>query len=267
MATVHKTAIVEAGAKIGEGAVIGPFCVIGAEVEIGAGTRLENHVVVAGRTKIGAGCKIYPFASLGHPPQDLKYAGEPSQLVIGDNNTIRENVTMNPGTRGGGMLTEVGDGCLFMAGAHVAHDCRIGNRVIMANCSALGGHVAIGDYAIIGGLVGVHQFVRIGRNAMIGGVAGVGWDIIPFGATAGNSGMLNGLNLVGLKRHGFARDEIDALRAAYRLLFLGGGQLQARIDEVAEKYAQSALVQEIVAFMRAPSDRGFKGVERDSEPK
>jgi UDP-N-acetylglucosamine acyltransferase len=265
MSDIHPTAIVEDGAKLGDGVHIGPYCRVGPEVELGARVRLESHVVITGRTRIGEDCKIYPFASLGQPPQDLKYAGEPSELLIGAKNTIREYVTMNPGTKGGGMVTEIGDGCLLMAGAHVAHDCRIGDSVILANSVALGGHVIIGEAAIVGGLVGIHQFVRIGRNAMIGGVAGVGWDVIPFGATAGNTGKLQGLNLVGLKRRGFPRSEIDLLRAAFRQLFLSGGQLQENIDQVAAQYGASALVQEVISFLRAPSDRGYQRAEVDGE--
>ena len=179
MTDIHPTAIVEEGAKLGTGVRIGPYCTIGPDVELGEGVALVSHVVLAGRTRIGPNTRIYPFASIGHPPQDLKYKGEASSLEIGSNNIIREYVTMSPGTEGGGMVTRVANNCLFMVGAHVAHDCQIGHHVIMANNATLAGHVDVGDYAILGGLAAVHQFVRIGRHAMIGGMSGVEHDIIP----------------------------------------------------------------------------------------
>jgi UDP-N-acetylglucosamine acyltransferase len=197
MAGIHSTAIVSSKATIGKDVQIGPFCVIGADVVLGDGVVLRSHVVVEGRTRVGPGTEIFPFASIGHCPQDLKYAGEPSELVIGANNTIREYVTMNPGTTGGGMVTTVGDGGLFMVGVHVAHDCRIGDRVIMANNATLAGHVIIEDDAIIGGLAAVHQYVRIGRRAMVGGMSGVEHDVIPFGLVMGDRATLNGLNVIG----------------------------------------------------------------------
>ena len=256
MSLIHPTAIVEAGATIGEGVVIGPYCHVAATVELGAGVRLESHVVVAGRTRIGAGTRIFPFAAIGHQPQDLKYAGEPSELAIGRDSVIREHVTVNPGTSGGGMLTAIGDGCLLMAGAHVAHDCRLGNNVILVNNALLGGHVVLGDHAIVGGLAAIHQFVRVGRHAMIGGMSGVEHDIIPFGSALGNRARLGGLNLVGLKRRGYDRDDIHRLRAAYRELFAGGATLQQRLAAVAERYADCAPVKQVVEFLGQPSQRG-----------
>src|SRR3989440_11723229 len=190
MPQIHPTAIVAPGATLAEDVSIGPYCVIGEEVVLGAGVKLIAHVVVDGRTTIGEGTRLFPFASIGLEPQDLKYRGENSELVIGRNNTVREYVTMNPGTEGGGMVTRIGDGCLFMVGAHVAHDCQIGNHVVMANNATLGGHVVIEDYAVLGGLCAVHQYVRIGRHAMIGGVSGVERDVIPYGPGMGGRGRL-----------------------------------------------------------------------------
>jgi UDP-N-acetylglucosamine acyltransferase len=257
MADIHPTAIVEPGARLGKDITIGPYSCIGADVELGDGVSIMAHVVVGGRTTIGPRTRIFPFASIGLVPQDLKYHGEPSALRIGADNTIREHVTMNPGTEGGGMLTSVGDRCLFMVGAHVAHDCAVGNGVIMANNATLAGHVEIGDHAVLGGLSAVHQFVRIGQHAMIGGMSGVEQDVIPYGSVLGNRAHLAGLNLIGLKRRGFTRDDIHTLRNAYRLLFAQEGTLQERLDDVAEMYAKVAVVMEIVAFMRAASNRGL----------
>ena len=255
MAIIHATAVVDAGADIAEDVDIGPYCVVGGEVSLGAGTRLESHVVVGGDTTIGAGCHIFPFASIGLRPQDLKYAGEPSQLIIGDGNTIREHVTMNPGTEGGGLITRVGRGGLFMVGAHVAHDCDIGNQVIMANNATIGGHVVIGDYAILGGLSAVHQFVRIGAHAMIGGMSGVENDVIPFGSVMGERAFLSGLNIIGLRRRRFSRDDIHALRTAYRLFFADEGTMAERIADVAELFPDNQAVMDVVAFIQADSSR------------
>ena len=257
MSTVHPTAIVEAGAKVADGAFIGPFCIVGPEVELAAGVRLESHVVVTGRTRIGEGTRIFPFASIGHQPQDLKYHGEPSELVIGRNNVIREHVTMNPGTEGGGMLTTVGDNCLFMMAAHVAHDCVVGNNVILVNNATLGGHVTLGDFAILGGLSAVHQFVRIGEHAMIGGMSGVETDVIPYGSVTGNRAHLMGLNLVGLKRRGFSRDDIHDLRKAYRLIFAKEGTMAERMADVAETFPGNEAVMEVVRFIQTDSSRGI----------
>ncbi len=252
---VHPTAIVADGARLGDGAKIGPYCIVGENVELAAGVVLHSHAVIEGRTKIGAGGAVYPFAVIGHRPQDTKYAGEPSTLVVGERCTIREHVTMHPGTSSGDMITEVGDDCLIMVGAHVAHDCRIGNHVIMANNASLGGHVVIDDYAILGGMVAVHQFVRIGRHAMIGGASAVDADIIPYGSVSGDRAHLLGLNLVGLKRRGFASEDIHDLQKAYRMLFAPEGTLKERLDDVADIYAASNLVSDIVGFAKADSHR------------
>lgn len=266
MAQIHSTAVVERGALVDETAKIGPYCVVGPRVELGAGVELVSHVVVAGQTAIGAETKIFPFASIGHPPQDLKYKGEESRLVIGRRNIVREHVTMNPGTAGGGMLTQIGDGCLFMVGVHVAHDCILGDNVIMANNATLAGHVTIGDYAFLGGLSAVHQFVRIGRHAMIGGITGVERDVIPYGQVVGDRARLVGLNIVGLQRRGFGREQILALRTAYQMLFGEGGTLAERVDDVARQYGDIEPVRDIVDFIRADSQRGIcqpKGVNGD----
>lgn len=253
--TIHPTAVIEAGAVIGEGAHIGPYCIIGPKVKLGAGVRLHSHVVVDGDTFIGEGTVVFPFASIGTAPQDKKYKGESSRLEIGARNIIREHVTINPGTEGGGLLTKIGDDCLIMIGAHVAHDCVIGNQVILVNNATIAGHVHIGDHAIIGGNSAVHQFVRIGAHAMIGGMSGVENDVIPFGTVMGDRARLAGLNLVGLERRGFKKDQINELRNAYRMLFAPEGTFSERLDGVAESYAASEVVRDIVAFIRNKSSR------------
>ncbi|MFP3920229.1 MAG: acyl-ACP--UDP-N-acetylglucosamine O-acyltransferase [Dichotomicrobium sp.] len=254
---IHPSAVVEAGAVLEEGVRIGPFCVVGPKVRLGRNVELHSHVVIAGDTTIGEDTRIYPFASIGHAPQDLKYKGEQSRLEIGRRNVIREHVTMNPGTGSGHMLTQVGDDGLFMVGAHVAHDCRIGNHVIMANNATLAGHCVVEDHAILGGLCAVHQFVRIGAHAFIGGMSGVENDVIPFGMALGNRAGLAGLNVVGLKRHGFSREQIHKMRQAYRMLFSGDGTIADRIGQVENAFAEDAGVGRIVAFARAQSDRGL----------
>jgi UDP-N-acetylglucosamine acyltransferase len=258
MANLHPTAVVEDGASVADSVKIGPFCVVGANVTLAAGVELKSHVCVAGHTTIDENTKIFPFASIGHIPQDLKYKGETSKLVIGKNNIIREHVTMNPGTEGGGMLTRIGDGCLFMVGAHVAHDCRIGNNVIMANNATLGGHVFVDDFAIIGGLAAVHQFVRIGKHAIIGGMSGVENDVIPYGSVIGERASLAGLNIVGLKRRNFDRETIHALRSAYKMLFdADNGTLFERSARVQEIFHKFMPVQEIIDFME---DKGPRSI-------
>ncbi len=257
MTQIHATAIIEQGARLGEGAVVGPYCCVGGMVELGDGVRLHSHVVVAGKTTIGPNTHIFPFASIGHPPQDLKFKGEESELVIGANNIIREHATMNPGTAGGGMITRIGNNCLFMVGTHVAHDCDIANHVILANNATLAGHVAVDDFAILGGLSAVHQFCRIGRHAMIGGMSGVENDVIPYGSVTGNRARLDGLNIVGLRRRGFSRSEVAAMRKAYRLLFAHEGTLAERLEDVAEMYKDNDAVMDIVGFIRSDSSRAI----------
>ena len=257
MSEIHPTAIIEDGASIGVDVKIGPYCFIGSNVVLADRINLGSHVVISGLTQIGEGTHIFPFASIGHNPQDLKYKGEPSRLEIGCNNVIREHVTMNPGTQGGGLLTKVGDDCLFMVASHIAHDCTVGDNVILVNNATLGGHVKIGDFAIIGGLAAVHQFVRIGRHSMIGGCSGVENDVIPYGSIVGNRGYLSGLNLVGLKRRGFSRDIIHDLRRAYRLLFSQEGTQAERMADVSELFSDIEPVMEILEFMGVESSRAI----------
>src|SRR5499433_2901548 len=253
---VHPTAIVEPGAELCDDVEIGPYCVVGAEVKLARGVKLMSHVVVAGRTSIGARTSLYPFASIGHQPQDLKYKGEPSTLTVGSDCIIREGVTMNPGTAGGGMQTLVGSHCAFLANSHVGHDCRIGNNVIFSNNVMLAGHCNIGDFAILGGGAAVIQFARVGAHAFLGGMSGLENDLIPYGMALGNRAYLSGLNIVGLQRRGFPRDDIHTLRRAYRSLFAAEGTLLERLDDV-EKEFDHPIVKEIVAFIRAGGKRSL----------
>jgi UDP-N-acetylglucosamine acyltransferase len=257
MRQIHPTAIIAPEATLAGDVVIGPYCVVGARVELRAGVRLMAHVVVEGRTTIGEGTRIFPFASIGFEPQDLKYRGEDSALIIGRNNTIREHVTMNPGTEGGGMVTRVGDHGLFMVGVHVAHDCQIGDHVIMANNATLAGHVVVEDYALLGGLSAVHQFVRIGRHAMIGGMSGVERDVISYGQVMGDRARLSGLNIIGMQRSGFSREDIQGLRSAYQFLFSAEGTLNDRVNEAADRFGGIGPVDDIIAFIRADSSRAI----------
>jgi len=257
MTDFHASAVIDPQASIGKDVTIGPFCVVEGGVVLGAGVVLRSHVVVGGNTKVGAGTEIYPFASIGLAPQDLKYAGEDSELIIGDRNRIREYVTMNPGTADGGMVTRVGDDCLFMAGSHVAHDCIVGDHVILANNATLGGHVTVGNFAILGGLSAVHQFARIGPHAIVGGMTGVENDVIPYGSVMGERARLSGLNVIGLKRRNFAKQDIHRLRTAYRMLFAEEGTLVERVDDVGAMFADNDEIMEIVEFMRADSPRGL----------
>ena len=254
-ARIHPAALVDPKAELGEGVEIGPFCIVGPDVRLGDNVRLLSHVNVEGVTELGEGCEVRAFASLGGPPQHLAHKGEPTRLVIGVRNSIREHVTMNAGTVIGGGVTRVGDDGLFMVGSHVAHDCEVGNHVVFANNATLGGHVHMGDYVFMGGLSAVHQHTRVGRQAFIGGLAAVTKDVIPFGSVWGVYAHLEGLNLVGLKRRGFGRDQIKDLRSAYRLLFGPEGTFQERLDDVARVFAQSPDVREIVDFIRADASR------------
>lgn len=257
MTRQHPTAIVDPSARIGSEVAIGPYCVIGPEVELGDRCRLHSHVVIAGRTRIGARCEIYPFASLGQAPQDMKYAGEESRLEIGDDNVIREYVTINPGTVGGGMVTTIGSKCLFMAQSHIAHDCRIGDQVILANSVSIAGHCTIEDHAILGGLSAVHQYVRVGAYAFLGGMSGADLDVIPFGLVIGVREGLAGLNLVGMKRHGFPREQIQTVRSAYKMLFAPEDTLQERAERVAKAFPGQPAVTRIVDFVRADTSRAI----------
>ncbi len=258
MAEIHPTAIVENGAVIGEGVRIGPYCVIGPNVELADGVVLEAHVAVAGHTRVGKGTHIFPFASIGHKPQDLKFAGEETRLEIGANNQIREHVTMNPGTAGGGGVTRVGDNCLFMMGSHVGHDCIVGNHAILANNATLAGHVELADHVIMGGLSAVRQWSRIGTGAIVGGMTGVEFDVIPFGSVIGDRAKLAGLNLIGLKRKEFPREQIHALRAAYKALFEDEtGTLRERAQAIANDNGNQPLVKIVTDFILEKNDRRF----------
>lgn len=255
MTNIHATAIVAPEAKIADDVSIGAYCVVGENVDLSSGVRLMSHVVVDGHTRVGQGTVIYPFSSIGHQPQDMKYAGEPSRLEIGASNVIREHVTMNPGTEGGGMVTRVGDNCLLMVASHVAHDCQLGDHVILANNAALGGHVSVGDWAILGGLSAIHQYVRIGRHAIVGGMSGVEHDVIPYGSVMGDRARLAGLNLVGLKRRGFGRDVIHDMRRAFRLLFAQEGTMTERLADVSDLFNAIEPVMDIVDFIQLDSAR------------
>lgn len=255
-ALIHPSAIIEEGAQIGEGCIIGPFCVVGAEVSLAKGVELKSHVIVTGRTEVGEETVIFPFSVIGEIPQDLKFKGEASALIIGKRNRIREHVTMNTGTEGGGGLTRIGDDGLFMAGCHIAHDAQVGDRVIVVNSSAVAGHCVIEDDVIIGGLSGIHQWVRIGQGAIIGALSMVTNDVIPHGLVQGPRGELDGLNLVGLKRRGVARADITALRAAFQMLAQGEGAFQERARRLGNE-TESDYVRQIVEFVTGASDRSF----------
>jgi UDP-N-acetylglucosamine acyltransferase len=254
-ADIDPTARIERGAAVGAGVRIGPYCVVGPDVTLADGCRLVAHVHVTGHTSIGPRTIVYPFASLGTPPQSKGYRGGATKLIVGADCDIRESVTMNAGSEDGGGVTTVGDRGFFMANSHVAHDCRVGNDVVFANCATLGGHCVIGDFAFIGGLSAVHQHSRIGAHAMVGGVSGVRSDVIPFGLVNGAVARLEGVNLVGLKRRKFPAETISAIRAAYRTLFFGEGLFAARVDAVAAAWGQNAAVAEMVAFIRTGRNR------------
>jgi UDP-N-acetylglucosamine acyltransferase len=254
---IHASSHIEEGAKIADGVQIGPFCMVGANVTLGEGVQLLSHVAVSGHTTIGAGTRMFPFASVGHEPQDLKFSGEKSTLSVGAHCTIREGVTMNPGTSGGGMKTVVGDHCTFLANSHVGHDCIIGNHVIFSNGVLLAGHCSVGDYAIMGGGAGIIQFARIGAHSFLGGMSAMENDLIPYGMALGNRAYLSGLNIVGLQRRGFSRSDIHDMRRAYRALFANEGTLNERTEDVASEFKDHAIVQEIVAFIRAGGKRAL----------
>src|SRR3979490_2628744 len=249
MSTIDPTARIEDGAVIGEGASIGPYCIIGRHVVIGANCKLIAHVHVAGHTTIAAGCVIYPFAALGGPPQDLSYRDEPTRLEIGEECTIREGVTMNIGTKKGGGLTRVGARGYFMNNSHVGHDCVVGNDVIFATSATLGGHCEIGDFVYIGGLSAVHQLTRIGPQVMIGGVCGVRGDVIPFGLVNGQYAVLEGLNIIGMKRRKFTRERLAVVRAFYQKLFHGPGVFAERLNDVQHLAVEDPAIAEILAFI------------------
>jgi UDP-N-acetylglucosamine acyltransferase len=252
---VHPTAVVSPRAEVGEGSHVGPFCTVGDEVRLGARVRLESHVVVDGRTEIGDETHVFPFASLGLAPQDLKYRGEPAETRVGRRCRIREFVTIHRGTEGGGMLTRVGDDCLVMAQAHVAHDCRVGSGVIMANAATLAGHVRVEDGANIGAYSGVHQFCRVGREAYVGGYSVVVKDALPFALTVGNHAKCYGLNTVGMKRRGYPQETIEALHHAFRLLLASKLNTTQALARIRDEIQGSAEVEELVRFIET-SERG-----------
>lgn len=253
--SVHPTAVVHDGARFGDGVEIGPWCVVGPKVVLGAGVRLISHAVIDGATEIGAETVVHPFAVLGGAPQHLGHKGEETRLVLGARNIVREHATMNTGTASGGGVTRVGDDNLFMTGAHVAHDCTVGSRVVFANNATLGGHAEVQDFVFLGGLSAVHQFGRVGRYAMIGGLTPVTRDVIPFGSVWGNPATLEGLNLVGLKRRGFSREAISTLRKAVDFLFRGAGSFEERVDAAERDFAGSPEASEVVAFVRSAGKR------------
>ena len=251
---IHKTAIIDPKAKISENVKIGPYSVVGPNVEIGEGTELKSHVNITGITKIGYNNKIYPFASIGNDPQDLKFKGEKTKLLIGDNNKIREYVTINPGTDGGGGLTKVGNNCLFMISAHIAHDCFVGDNVILANNVPLGGHAIIDDNVIIGGNSAVQQFTRVGKSAMIGGMCGVVRDVIPYGIAHGNRSILHGLNLIGLRRKNIPNKEIMSLSEAYKQIFKNEN-LTENLSSLSNELKDNELVLEVINFIEKDKKR------------
>jgi UDP-N-acetylglucosamine acyltransferase len=256
-AIIHPTAIVERGAELGTNVRIGPYCTVGADVMIEDGAELVSHVVVEGHTRIGAEARLFPFCTVGMAPQDFKYKGEPTRCEVGARTHVREHCTIHRGTVTGRGITHVGTDCLLMAVAHVAHDCSVGDHVIIANNAVMGGHVSIADHAVIGGAAAIHQFVRIGRAAMIGGVSGVEADVIPFGSVIGNRARLAGLNVIGLKRRGFDKAQIQRLHSAFKTLFRHEGVFAQRLAETRGLYSEDPLVAEILAFIDAPSHRGL----------
>src|SRR5262245_6476649 len=257
MADIHPSAVVDRGATIGADVVIGPCCVLGPHVRLGDGCRLVAHVHVTGHTSIGPGTTIQPFASLGTPPQSVKYRGGATRLAIGAGCDLREHVTVNIGTEDGGGVTTVGDRCFMMVNSHVGHDCRVGNDVTFANNAVLGGHAVVGDFSFIGGQSAVHQFVRVGEGAMISGVTGVASDLIPFGLTRGSYAYLEGLNVIGMRRRGFSREQIHAVRRAYRMLFFGEGVFRDRLETAAATFSDDPQVAKILDFIRAGKTRSL----------
>jgi UDP-N-acetylglucosamine acyltransferase len=255
--TIHPSASVDPAAVLGRDVRIGPYCVVGPDVTIDDGAELVSHVVVDGRTSIGAGVTLFPFCTVGLAPQDMKYRGEPTRCEVGARTQVREHCTIHRGTATGRGVTSIGSDCMLMAVAHVAHDCSVGNNVIIANNAVMGGHVTIGDHAVIGGAAAIHQYVRIGRAAMIGGVSGVEGDVIPFGSVIGNRARLAGLNVVGLKRRGFEKSAILRLRAAFRTLFSDQGVFAVRLAETRAAFGHDPLVAEVLTFIDGESHRGL----------
>lgn len=259
---IHPTSIIAESAKLGKNVKVGPYCIIGPEVVLHDNVELKSHVVIEGITEIGESTVIYPFASIGQPPQILKYNNERSNTIIGSNNTIREYVTVQAGSQGGGMITSIGNNNLFMVGVHIGHDCKIGNNVVFANYVSLAGHIEVEDYVIIGGLSAVHQYARIGKHSMIGGLSPVGTDVIPFGLASGKRAVLEGLNLVGMNRKGFDKAEsLNALKIVQEI-FLGEGNFTDRIKQAQEKYKNNSIVMQIIDFLEQGSNRSFCSFEK-----
>ncbi|WP_375327009.1 acyl-ACP--UDP-N-acetylglucosamine O-acyltransferase [Candidatus Tisiphia endosymbiont of Nemotelus uliginosus] len=264
---IHPTAIVDPKARIGKNVKIGAFCIVGPKVILGDNVGLKSHIVIEGKTQIGANTIIYPFASIGQPPQIFKYAGEESETIIGENNIIREYVTIQAGSKGGGMVTRVGNNCLFMVGVHIGHDCLVGNNVVFANYVSLGGHVKVGDFAIIGGLSAVLQFVRIGEHSMTGGLSAVVRDLIPFGLASSERATLEGINLVGMKRRGFDPNQtLEAVKAVDEI-FTGDGVFVDRIALVSEKYKSNIIVEQIINFLKQDTTKAFCQPKADPDGK
>ncbi|MFZ5669753.1 MAG: acyl-ACP--UDP-N-acetylglucosamine O-acyltransferase [Pseudomonadota bacterium] len=263
MTQIHPTAVVDKAARLGEGVEIGPFCIVGPHVVLGDRVKLLSHAIVEGHTEVGEDCVLHPFACLGGPPQHSAHKGEPTRVVVGARNVFREHVTVHAGTAGGRGITTVGADGLFMVSVHIAHDCVIGDKVTMAPSVAVGGHVSVADFVFLGGLAAIHQFTRIGRYAFVGGGGIVTKDVIPYGSVWGNHAHLEGLNLIGLKRRGFSREQIAAMRAAYRLLFADEGTFQERLDDVETAYSNVAEIMEIIAFIRDDATRPLCLPERE----
>jgi UDP-N-acetylglucosamine acyltransferase len=246
---IHETALIDQKAEIGAGVEIGPYCIVKKGVSIGRNTKLISHVIIEGETEIGEGCTFHPFSCIGLPPQDMKYKGEPTRLIIGSNNTVREYVTIHRASVGGDETTTVGSGNFLMAYVHIAHNCKIGSNVIMANAATLAGHVLVEDFAVIGGLVAIHQFTRIGKYAMVGGFSGIGQDIPPFMVASGARAKLFGPNMIGLKRHGFSDESVTAIKKAYKILFREKRTLKDAIRKVQEDFADSPEIRHLIAFI------------------
>jgi UDP-N-acetylglucosamine acyltransferase len=255
MSHVHPTAIVDPRAELDSAVEVGPYCLVGAGVKIGKGTQIHSHAVIQGRTSLGEGNVVFPFATIGSAPQDLKYKGEPSELLIGNRNTIREYVSLNPGTTGGGMVTRVGDQNLLMMYCHIAHDCIVGDHNVIANSATLGGHVVIEDFVIVGGLVGIHQFVRIGTSAILGAGSMVSKDVPPYCNATGDRAKLHGLNIEGLKRRGFDKSVIEAIRKAYRIAFRSRLKIDDAVKKIRHEIVSIPEVERFVSFI-ASSQRG-----------
>ena len=252
---IHPTSIIHNGSEIEDNVIIGPYSIIGPNVKINKNTKIHSHVIIVGNTTIGFNNEIYPFSAIGSDPQHLKYNGELTELIIGNHNIFREHVTIHPGTNVGTKKTIIGNNGFFMVGSHVAHDCIVGNNVVFVNNAVIGGHVEISDYVYLGGQSAVHQFCRIGKHAIIGAGTTIDGDVIPFTSVVGSRGYLSGLNLVGLKRRSFKKEEIKTLRNVYRLLFAPEGTFNERLSEVNDTYSDNSFVKEILVFLSVNSNR------------